>query len=63
MKTNTISNVTPISKNEMEALLKETKETIATGILKNVSKKQTFGVIDLWRMQKKHKTLGSSTKW
>ena len=63
MKTNTTTGITPIGKNEMEALLKQTKETLATGVLKNVSKKQTFGVIDLWRMQKKHKTLGSSTKW
>ena len=63
MKTNNTTGITPIGKNEMEALLKQTKETLATGVLKNVSKKQTFGVIDLWRMQKKHKTLGSSTKW
>ena len=47
----------------MKELLSETKETIATGILKNNKTKRTFAVVDLWNMQKKHKTLGSSTKW
>lgn len=63
MKTNTKSIVTPMIKEEMKELLKETEETIAACILKKDGRDSTFTVVDLWRMQKKHKTLGSSTRW
>jgi len=63
MKTNTKRIVNPVIKEEIKELLKETKETIAADILKNNGPDSTFTVVDLWRMQKKHKTLGSSTKW
>ncbi len=55
--------IIPIDNNELNELLSETKETIVTGILKNNSPAATFTQIDLWRVQKKKKTLGSSTKW
>ena len=55
--------IMPIDNNELKELLNETKETIATSILKNNSPAATFTQIDLWRVQKKKKTLGSSTKW
>jgi len=63
MKTTNSGVITPINKNEMKELLKETKETIATGIIKKIGSNQTFALVDLWRVQKKQKTLGSSTKW
>ncbi len=53
----------PLGSEEMKELLKETKETMATGIVKNNASGSTFTLIDLWRVQKKHKTLGSSTRW
>ncbi len=63
MKTNSgvVSNT--LQKDELNELLKETKETLATGILTSNRSARKFGIVDLWRMQKKHRTLGSSTKW
>ena len=55
--------IIPIDNNGLNELLIETKETIATGALKNNGPATTFTLIDLWRVQKKKKTLGSSTKW
>ena len=63
MKTTNNSISVPIKQNEMKELLKETKETIAKDIIKNNATPTTFTIIDLWRVQKKKKTLGSSTKW
>lgn len=63
MKTTNNSISVPIKQNEMKELLKETKETIAKDIIKNNTTPTTFTIIDLWRVQKKKKTLGSSTKW
>jgi len=63
MKTITGSIVIPMNETEKKELLKETKETIATDLLKKNGTNKTFGVLDLWRMQKRQKTLGSSTKW
>jgi hypothetical protein len=58
MKTTTVGIVTPINKDEMNELLKETKETIATGVCKNGSN-ITFGLVDLWRVRKTNKTSSS----
>lgn len=63
MKTNAPVIIDTISKENMEELLKETRETLAKEFLTTTKRKQSFGTLDLWRMQKKHKTLGSSTKW
>jgi hypothetical protein len=57
MKTNTGSIITA-NNNDIE-----TKEITSKDILKKTSHAHTFGMIDLWRLQKKHKSLGSSTKW
>lgn len=62
MKTDMNGIVSPIIKDELKDLLKETKETLATDV-KSSKNKPGFGPIDLWRMQKKHKTLGSSVRW
>ncbi len=63
MKTN-INNITvPIKQKEMKKILKETKETIAKGIIVNNITPKPFTILDLWRVQKMKKTLGSSTKW
>jgi len=63
MKTTNGRSITPIDKKEMKELFTETNETIATGNLKNNVSASTFALVDLWRVQKKKKTLGSSTKW
>lgn len=63
MKTTNGRSITPIDKKEMKEFFTETNETIATGNLKNNVSASTFAMVDLWRVQKKKKTLGSSTKW
>ncbi|HPH85381.1 MAG TPA: hypothetical protein PLC48_07960 [Ferruginibacter sp.] len=63
MKTNYTSIFTPVDKKGIDELLKETKETIASDLLLKKEKSSTFTVVDLWRLQKKHKSLGSSTRW
>jgi len=52
----TVGIVTPITKNEMNELLKETKETLATGITQPSKSNQRFGAIDLWKLRKNTRT-------
>ena len=59
MKTNTVGIVAPINEKEMKESCNETKEIIG----KKNGFNSTFAAVDLWRMQKKHKTLGSSVRW
>lgn len=63
MKTNNGVIPEPLNQDELTELMKQTPETVAKDMLKNKKNKNSFGLVDLWRMQKKHKTLGSSTRW
>ena len=38
-------------------------EDMALHSVERQSPKAVFGTLDLWKMQKKHKTLGSSIRW
>lgn len=58
MKMTTVGIVTPINKEEMKELLRETKETLATAVCKS-GPPSTFGLVDLWRVRKNNKTLSS----
>ncbi len=62
MKTNNKPATAILNKDELKELLTETKETLLSG---NQLKMQNgkFSIVDLWNMQKKHKTIGSSTRW
>lgn len=62
MKTTTVGIVTPINKDELKELLKETKETIATDVCKNGSNAR-FGLVDLWRVRKNNKTTSSLRRY
>ncbi len=59
MKTATMGIVTPINKDEMKELLKETKETLAANVLKSTAENPVFGSVDLWRVRKNHRTMAS----
>jgi hypothetical protein len=50
MKMNTVGIVTPINKDDMKELLKETKETLATNVLLNNS--STFSELNMWKMRR-----------
>jgi hypothetical protein len=54
MKNETMG-VNPISKNDLKELLKETKETVATDV-KVDGNQRSFGVVDLWNVQKRQRT-------
>jgi hypothetical protein len=54
MKNETMG-VNPISKKDLAELLKETKETVATDV-KVDGNQRSFGVVDLWNVQKRQRT-------
>ncbi len=58
MKTNIMGTGAQINKEELKELLKETKETIAIDA-KLENSNRTFGAVDLWNVQKKHRTTSS----
>lgn len=60
MKTINELNSTANFEQEKKDGLKENNSAVETN---NNNSSYNFGIIDLWRMQKKHKTLGSSIRW
>ena len=48
-----------INKDELKELLKETKETIAVDAKTDGNNNRSFGVVDLWNVQKKQRTTAS----
>ncbi len=61
MKSDVMGIGAPISKKDMKELLKETKETIAVDVDVTTSGSNTrsFGVVDLWNVQKRQRTTAS----
>jgi hypothetical protein len=59
MKTSTVGIVTPMNKEELKELFKETIETLATGLLNNKADNTTFAAVDLWKLRKNYKTSAS----
>ena len=57
MKTTNESIIASVNKEAMKELLEETKETLAPEFLKEKRSNQSFCMVDLWRMQKKHKVI------
>jgi hypothetical protein len=55
MKNETMGKLNPVNKNDLQDLLKETKETLATNV-KIVSNQPVFGSVDLWNAQKRQRT-------
>jgi hypothetical protein len=47
-----------ISKKDLKELLKETKETLAVDVKTEVNNR-SFGVVDLWDLQKRQRTTAS----
>ncbi len=59
MKSNVMPSIVQIEANQLKQLVTEVPETVATGIIKvNGFNKQraTFGLVDLWNIQRKSKT-------
>jgi hypothetical protein len=58
MKSDVMGIVMPINKEELKELLKETKETLAVDV-KTDENSRSFGVVDLWNVQKRQRTTAS----
>jgi hypothetical protein len=58
MKSDVMGMSAQINKEELKELLKETKETIAVDA-KLENSNRSFGAVDLWNVQKKHRTTSS----
>ena len=59
MKSDVMGIGAPINKKDMKELLKETKETIAVDAKTDGIVNRSFGVVDLWNVQKKQRTTTS----
>ena len=59
MKSDVMGIGAPINKEELKELLKETKETIAVDAKTDGIVIRSFGVVDLWNVQKKQRTTTS----
>lgn len=62
MKQDIMHSLVPLKKEELQHLCCEVKETLATGIVlpkaKTTIKEASFGINDLWSLQRKMKTAG-----
>lgn len=58
MKSDVMGIVTRISQEDLKELLKETKETLAVDVKVNVNTR-SFGVLDMWDLQKRQRTASS----
>jgi hypothetical protein len=58
MKSDVMGIVMPINKEELKELMKETKETLATDV-KTGGNNRSFGVVDLWNVQKRQRPTAS----
>ena len=62
MKQDVMHNLVPLNKEELQKLCCEVKETLATGIVgakpEAKAKETSFGIADLWSLQRKMKTAG-----
>ena len=53
---------TPIKKEQLKELLKETKETVATDA-KQEDLNRSFGAVDMWNRQKRQRTSLQMRRW
>ena len=60
MKSNVMPSIVKIEANQLKQLVSEVKETVATNIVqvKNITpaKAPSFGVVDLWNIQRNART-------
>ena len=59
MKSDVMGIGAPINKKDLKELLKETKETIAVDAKTDGINDRSFGVVDLWNVQRKQRTTAS----
>lgn len=64
MKSNVMPSIVKIEANELQQLVTEVRETVATGIVnvKRKKHKQSFGVVDMWKIHRGMKTATASRR-
>lgn len=66
MKQNVMHTLVSLKKEELQKLCCEVKETVATGIVfpkaEEKAKETSFGIADLWSLQRKMKTAGNKNR-
>jgi len=63
MKNDTVGLLKPINKQQMKELTMETKETLATGVLREPQNHRTFGSVDLWNARRNSRTMTSKRRF
>ena len=66
MNSNVMPSVIKIDRENLEKLVTEVKETIATGVTnqhKATAQKKTFGLVDMWNCQRNMKTAVSMRRY
>ena len=61
MKSDVMGIGMPVNKEGLKELLKETKETLAVDA-KTYGNNRSFGVVDLWNVQKRQRTTASKMR-
>jgi hypothetical protein len=58
-------SIVQLEAEELKALTREVKETVATGVLPTAKSKEqaSFGAIDLWKLRRKVRTARASFHW
>ncbi len=64
MKSNVMPSIVQIEANELKQLVSEVRETVATGVVnvKRKKAKQSFGVVDLWKIHRGGKSATASRR-
>ena len=63
MKSDVMDIAVRLSKEELKALTRETKETLALDVRITAVKLRAFGAIDMWNLQKRARTAASMRSW
>ena len=63
MKNDVMPSVVQMEPELLERLVTEVKETVASDVCVPQAKKGTFGVVDLWNIQRNMKSANRLYKW
>lgn len=56
MKSDVMPSIVQMDKEELQHLMAEVKETVATGIQLPKEKEKSFGVVDMWNIRRNAKS-------
>lgn len=56
MKSDVMPSIIQMDKEELQQLVAEVKETVATGIQLPKARKKSFGIVDMWNIRRNAKS-------